>query len=99
MRPLLYLALLPLLLALSGCLSIPKKGGPFTNHLLLTVDMQSCMTASRWGPATLTGDLNDSECEAILAGLRLLMIQKAIAEAAADGDAAPQGAKPVAVRK
>lgn len=101
-RTLLTLLMLPLLLALGGCLAIPKKGGPFTNHLTVTVDMQSCLTASRWGPMALTGDLNESECEAILQGLQLLMIQRAPAQAAAQAgaDATPSpAARGVAGRK
>lgn len=65
------LALLALLLpALGGCITLPKTGGPFTNHVMRTIDDETCTTASRWGPVAITGDLNASECQALIEALR-----------------------------
>ncbi len=65
------LIILLLALPLGGCLTLPKTGGWFTNHVTMTVDGERCMTASRWGPVALTGDINDSECAAIREGQAL----------------------------
>jgi starvation-inducible outer membrane lipoprotein len=79
MKPAIILASL----LLSGCITLPKTGGPLTNHVLMTVDWRTCMTASRWGPISLTGDINESECEALRQAFRLLMLQQAVNEAQA----------------
>jgi hypothetical protein len=63
-------ALLLVVTFLSGCITMPETGGWLTNHVVCTVDDNSCMTASRWGPVALTGDLNRSESKAILEGRR-----------------------------
>lgn len=67
--------------ALGGCITIPEEGGPLTNHVLRTVDDKSCMTASRWGSLAITGDINRSECKAIVEGLKLRAAKKALDEA------------------
>jgi hypothetical protein len=68
------LILIPLLAALSGCITMPKTGGIMTNHIVTTIDGQRCMTASRWWLVAITGDLNESECQALLEGQRLRAI-------------------------
>lgn len=52
---------------LTGCVGTV---GMLTNHVTLTLDDQRCMTASRWGPVAITGDVADSECQAIVEGRR-----------------------------
>lgn len=55
---------------LSGCGAMPKTGGAMTNHVMLTIDDQRCVTASRWWLVAITGDINASECEALREGRR-----------------------------
>ncbi len=55
---------------LSGCLTMPETGGWLTHHVTVTLDDKRCMSASRWGAVSLTGDINESECKAIVEGRR-----------------------------
>lgn len=64
-------ALLGAALLLSGCISMPKNGGPLTNHIVTTIDDSRCMTASRWWLFAVTNDLNESECQTLIEALRL----------------------------
>lgn len=82
--------LLPLAL-LTGCISLPKNGSFLTNHIITTIDESRCMTASRWGPMAITGDVNASECEALLEGQRLRLLRRLLQEAAPQPQ--PQGGK------
>lgn len=77
---------------LSGCGALPKTGGPMTNHVMLTIDDQRCVTASRWWLVAITGDINESECQAIRDGRRARDLLRLI-EAQQSGQAA-QGGKP-----
>lgn len=56
---------------LTGCISMPKNGGPLTNHIVTTIDDSRCMTASRWWLFAVTNDLNESECQTLIEALRL----------------------------
>jgi hypothetical protein len=53
---------------LSGCITMPDTGGWLTHHVTVTLDDKSCMAASRWGSIAITGDINPSECRAIVEG-------------------------------
>lgn len=75
------LILAPLLALMSGCISLPKTGGIMTNHVVTTIDGQRCMTASRWWLVAVTGDLNESECQALLEGQRLRAIVREVQQA------------------
>lgn len=55
---------------LGGCITMPETGGWLTHHVTVTLDDKRCMSASRWGAVSLTGDINDSECKAIVEGRR-----------------------------
>lgn len=66
-RIILALALTTLL---SGCITMPSTGGWMTHHVVVTLDDKTCMGASRWGALTITGDINASECQAIVEGRR-----------------------------
>ncbi len=62
-------ALLLAAAALAGCSSLPG-GGPLTHHVAVTIDESRCMAASRWGSLSITGDINERECTAIVEGRR-----------------------------
>ena len=55
---------------LSGCITMPDTGGWLTHHVTVTLDDKNCMAASRWGSMAITGDINASECRAIVEGRR-----------------------------
>ncbi|MCA0240202.1 MAG: hypothetical protein LCI02_05025 [Proteobacteria bacterium] len=76
-RRLLRAAALACTLPLAGCITMPETGGWLTNSVVTTVDGKACMSASRWGPVTITGDINASECKAILEGQALRAAAKA----------------------
>jgi hypothetical protein len=59
---------LSLAVLLSGCITMPDTGGWLTHHVTVTLDDKSCMAASRWGSIAITGDINPSECRAIVEG-------------------------------
>ncbi len=59
-----------LALLLAACAGMPPEGGLLTHHVTITLDDRRCMTASRWGSVAITGDINDSECAAIVEGRR-----------------------------
>lgn len=67
MRALGVLVLAAMLPWLSACGALPK-GGPLTHHVAVTLDDGRCMAASRWGSLSITGDINESECSAIVEG-------------------------------
>lgn len=93
LRLLLAALLLPLF---AGCITLPKTGGPFTNHVMRSIDDKGCMTASRWGPVAITGDLNESECTALIEALRARELLR-LMEAQSRSQAAP--AAPAAAGK
>ncbi len=68
MRILITMAVCGVLAGLAGCGSIPTGGGPLTHHVAVTLDDQRCMAASRWGSLSITGDINDRYCRAIVEG-------------------------------
>jgi hypothetical protein len=64
------LTVLALTALLGGCITMPSTGGWMTHHVTVTLDDKTCMGASRWGSIAITGDINDSECQAIVEGRR-----------------------------
>lgn len=68
------LGLISLLLpALAGCSGALPKAGILTHHVAITVDEGTCLAASRWGWLSITGDIAEAECRALVEGQRLRM--------------------------
>lgn len=75
---LLVLALLAAPL-LQGCSTLQQA---FTNRAVCTVAMDECMTASRWGPVAITGDLDRRDTEVLIEALRIRIAMQAMRAAA-----------------
>lgn len=61
--------------ALSGCALTDK---PLTNRVAVTLAGDECRVDSRWMAFGISTPVNDKDCEAILAALRLRALQQAI---------------------
>lgn len=69
--------IIPLCAALlGGCSGALPKAGVLTHHVAVTVDEGTCLAASRWGWLTITGDIAESECRAIVEGQRLRLLMR-----------------------
>ncbi|MEY2688197.1 MAG: hypothetical protein RL375_2395 [Pseudomonadota bacterium] len=76
---------LALLLAplMSGCMETFK--GAFTNRVACTVAMDECLSASRWGPIAITGDVDARDTAVLIEALRIRIAMEALRAAAAQG--------------
>jgi hypothetical protein len=78
----LLLALLP---ALQGCITLPK--GLLANRVAVTVAMDECLNASRWGGFYIGSDIDERDCRAILDAAQLRALIQAAQGSQANGGA------------
>ncbi|GAB1388973.1 MAG: hypothetical protein AMXMBFR78_34020 [Rubrivivax sp.] len=71
-----WLLLLPLLaLALGGCAALPR--GALTNRITVTMALDECQVASRWGVFSIGSDIDARDCVALTDTLRLRVLLEA----------------------
>lgn len=88
MRSLFLACMLMIAALLAGCITLPK--GVFTNRFVVTAGEDECMSASRYGPFAITGDVDKRDCAPIVEALRERANARASAAAAAASAASPQ---------
>lgn len=93
LRLLATIALLGLLPALQGCITLPK--GMLTNRVTVTLALDECQSSSRWAGLSLASDVDERDCTAILRAIKLSMALGEMAAAAAqEAEAAPASGQP-----